>query len=267
MAPTTFPDLNQVLSELVSSVEGILGMSFIGAYLQGSFAIGDYDQHSDVDFIMVIDRDLSLDQVEDLQEMHDRIYRMESSWAQHLEGSYFPKEVLQQSSMAGTDLWYLDHGARELIRSDHCNTILVRWIVRDQGVILRGPNPETLVDPITQEVLRTEIFNTLNYWGQVILDDPTPFNNWFYQGYIVLNFCRMLHDLNRGYPGSKREGAEWAKSTLNASWSELIDRAWEGRPDPATKIRQPADPEDFAMTLEFLKMIMKQSKKWMQKLG
>jgi hypothetical protein len=267
MFPTAFTELNQVLSELVFSIEGILDMNFIGAYLQGSFAIGGYDQHSDVDFVVAIEEEITSDQVEALQAMHDRVYQMESSWAQHLEGSYFPREELKQSSMTGSDLWHLDHGARKLIRSDHCNTILVRWIVRNNGVTLQGPPPDTLVDPITKEVLQTEIFETLNYWGQVILDDPTPYNNWFYQTYIVLNFCRMLHDLNRGYPGTKREGTEWAKSVFNSKWSDLIDRAWEGRPDPAMKVRQPADPEDFTLTLELLKVIMKESKSLMLRLG
>jgi predicted nucleotidyltransferase len=51
--PTAFPDLNEVLRELVSSVQAILGENFCGAYLQGSFAVGDADEHSDVDFIVV----------------------------------------------------------------------------------------------------------------------------------------------------------------------------------------------------------------------
>jgi hypothetical protein len=101
----------------------------------------------------------------------------------------------------------------------------------------------------------------------VILDDPIPYKNWFYQTYIVLNFCRMLHDLYRGYPGSKPEGAVWVKSAFNSKWSDLIDRAWDGRPDPALKVRQPADPEDFALTLDLLKVIMKESKSFMLSLG
>jgi hypothetical protein len=137
MLLTPYSELNQVLEELVSRMERNLEDNFLGAYLQGSFALGDFDIYSDVDFIVTIEEDLTSDQVEALQEIHDRVYGMGSSWAQHLEGSYFPREVLRHSSMTGSDLWYLEHGARNLIRSDHCNTLLVRWIVRNNGVILQ----------------------------------------------------------------------------------------------------------------------------------
>ena len=69
----------------------------------------------------------------------------------------------------------------------------------------------------------------------------------------------MLHDLYRGYPGSKREGDEWAKSVLDPSWSNLIDGAWDGRPDPAKKVQQPADVEDFENTLRFVEYVMNES--------
>lgn len=69
----------------------------------------------------------------------------------------------------------------------------------------------------------------------------------------------MLHDLRRGFPGSKREGAAWAKTALDARWSDLIDRAWDGRSDPASKVKQPANPEDFARTLEFVGYVLREA--------
>ncbi|MGD8751086.1 MAG: DUF4111 domain-containing protein, partial [Anaerolineales bacterium] len=243
-------------------LQQILDDGFIGAYLQGSFAVGHYDQHSDVDFIVVVEDELTPLQVDALQIMHDQVYQLDSEWAKHLEGSYFPRETLRDHTKRGSDLWYLDHGARSLIRSDHCNTLLVRWVVREQGVTLAGPPPETLLEPILTESLRTEIYETLTGWGRQILADPAQYNNRFYQSFIVLSYCRMLHDLYRGYPGSKREGAEWAKSVIDPSWSDLIDGSWEGRPDPARKVRQPADPEYFKRTLRFVEYVIDESKRY-----
>ena len=257
MLPTPYPELNQVLAELISRIQHILGDDFVGACLQGSFAVGDFDRHSDVDFVIVTEEELTSDQVEALQAMHDQVYQLESGWAQHLEGSYFPREILRDSSKRGLDLWYLNHGARSLVRSDHCNTLLVRQVVREKGVTLVGPDPETLVEPIPVEALRKEMRGVILNWGQEILENPAPYNNRFYQAFIVLNYCRMLHDFRRGYPGSKREGAEWAKSALDPKWRGLIDRAWSGRPDPAWQVKQPADPEDFERTLKFVEYVMR----------
>jgi predicted nucleotidyltransferase len=46
--PTIYPELNRVLEDLVASARTILVENFCGAYLQGSFAVGDADVHSDV---------------------------------------------------------------------------------------------------------------------------------------------------------------------------------------------------------------------------
>src|ERR1017187_9300062 len=241
--PTPYPDLNSVLRDFVDSVQAVLSNNFVGAYLQGSFAIGDFDLHSDVDFIMVTEEELSPEEVHGLQEVHERIYGLDISWAQHLEGSYFPREILRDHAHVGEQLWYLDHGSRSLIPSDHCNTILVRWVFRTIAVTLIGPSPALLVDPMPVETLRKEIMTKIHAWGQKILVNPGDFNNRFYQGYIVLSYCRMLHDLSRGFPGSKLAGAEWAKANLDPTFAGLIDRAWDGRPNPAVSVRQHADPK------------------------
>jgi hypothetical protein len=81
----------------------------------------------------------------------------------------------------------------------------------------------------------------------------------------LLSYCRMLHDQVRGYPGSKREGAEWAITALDPEWADLIDGSWEGRPDPARKVKQPPDPEDFERTLRFVGYVMELSEEYMTK--
>lgn len=233
--PTRYSELDAVLTELVSSVRHALGDTFVSAYLQGSFAFGDFDRHRDVDFIIAIRDELSDAQVADLQAIHQRVYRLGSEWAKHLEGSYFPLAVLRHREQRGTPPWYLDHGSQSLVRSDHCNTILVRYVVREKGVTLAGPSPATLVDPIPVDALRAETRATIRDWGREILDRPEVYANRFYQGYLVLNYARMLHDLTVGEPGSKRAGAEWAKAKFRPAWADLIDRAWGGRPNHVGK--------------------------------
>jgi hypothetical protein len=219
-----------------------------------------------VDFVVAVERELSDDQVEALQVMHERIYNLECEWAQHLEGSYFPRDVLRHHDRCTHPLWYLDHGSRSLIQSTHCNTIVVRCVVREHGVPLAGADPATLVDPIPVQILRQAILDDMHTWWQEIQADPERINNRFYQGFAVLNYCRMLHDFHTGQVGSKRAGAEWVKATLDPAWAGLIDRAWSGRPNPAWSVRQPADAEDFERTLRFIPYILQVSARY-QALG
>ncbi len=257
--PTPYRELNEVLGDLVGGVAVILGDGLVGGYLQGSFAVGGFDLHSDADFAVVTEGELTEDQVGALQVMHDRIFGGGKEWAKHLEGSYFPRATLRDVSQAGSELWYLDNGHRRLERSNHCNTVTVRWILRERGIPLIGPEPATLIDPIATATLRGEIAEVIESWGREILGDPDRYRNRFYQSFIVLNLARMLHDLRAGSIGSKRTGAEWAKQHLDPSWIGLIDRAWSGRPDPARSVREAADPQDFTSTLRFVRYIMDQS--------
>lgn len=256
MSPTPYPELNDVLGQLVEGMKAVLREQLVGAYLQGSFATGGFDRHSDVDFVVALQDELSDEDLRALQDMHGRVYELECPWAQHLEGSYFPRDVLLRHELSGSPLWYLDHGARTLEFSSHCNTVVVRWVLREKGVILVGPDPAELVNPVPTGVLRADIWATMRDWGNEILSEPERFRNRFYQTFIVLSYCRMLHDLHVGRAESKRTGAEWAREVLDASWRDLIDRTWEGRPDPARSVREPADAGDFARTLEFVRYTM-----------
>lgn len=150
MHPTPYSELNRVLAGPVSGIERHLGRNFIGTYLQGSFALGDFDEHIDVDFIVAMESELSTEEVRALQVMHDQLLDSGSEWARHLEGSYFPGNILWEKSEDPQDLWYLDNGARVLVRSDHCNSILVHWVVRESGVTLAGTPPRTLVNTIVR---------------------------------------------------------------------------------------------------------------------
>src|SRR5438105_14200156 len=108
--PTPYPELNAVLEDLITSVQIILGDTFGGAWLQGSFALGDFDRHSDADFVVVVSGELPTDEVSALQAVHRRVYGLGVEWAQHLEGSYFPVSILRDYHKRGKPLWYLDHG-------------------------------------------------------------------------------------------------------------------------------------------------------------
>ena len=252
MKPTSDPDLNAVLQDLVSSVQTILGPNFVGAYLQGSFALGDWDSHSDVDFLVAIDHPLSDAELAALQEMHGRIYDRPSPWAQHLEGSYFPRDLLKQGDLAKTPLYYLDNASRELILSNHDNELVVRWITREYGLALAGPEADSLVAPVPAKDLRQEVFTTMRTWGREILEGEYPIDNRWAQPFAVLSTCRMLHTLHTARITSKPTAARWAQATLDSRWVDLIQRAWDDRPNPSVKVRQPADPDDVERTRAFI---------------
>ncbi len=267
MANSHHADEISFLIPHVVSIQQSLRDSFIGAYLVGSLAIGDFDQTSDVDFIVVTKDELSGGQGAALQKVHNITFSRDLRWAKHLEYSFFPLEKLNQPSSPFNEygrtplelrlLWHFDHGGKFLEQSDHDNSMVVRWTLYEKSIPIIGPNPSTFMNPVAASELRVEIKNTLVGWGRELLQDASHFDNRFFQAFIPLHFCRMLQDLNEGRVTSKKEGAEWGRKNLDPQWGQLIDFALRERQDSEIHVSQPSTPTIFAEALEFVAYCIK----------
>jgi hypothetical protein len=148
-----------------------------------------------------------------------------------------------------TPFLYLDNGATELTWDNHCNTAVVRWSLYEHGVVLAGPDPKRLLEPVSAEQLRAEVMNMLPEW--VDWAHAPGMNRWR-QPYIVVSFCRMLHTRETGRVASKREAGEWALKALDSRWTSLIQSALDDRPDPVSRVHQPAGAEAIGGTVAFV---------------
>jgi len=250
---TVFPDLNRLLSRFVEGVQAVLGSNFCGAYLQGSFAVGDADKHSDVDFIVVTEDEVTLQQRVRLEALHQRLYACPTPWAQHLEGSYVPRRSLRRPDPERRPLLYLDNGATVFTLDNHDNTAVVRWSLRERGVVLTGPQPRELIDPISPDQLGADVRWAMTEWA-----------SWFRTldsisrrglAVAVLSHCRILHTLNSGEVTSKRVAGEWALRELDPRWAPLIRWALDDRPDPWAKVRETAEPALAREALGFIDFV------------
>jgi hypothetical protein len=238
-----------------------LGDDFVGLYPLGSLAIGDFDRTSDVDFAVVVRRELEPGQVALVQSAHTALLATGSRWVQHLEYSVFPPAALsEKTSPYGPDgrndaparrLWYVENGAPTLARSDHDNSLVTRWTLRHRSRAVLGPEPASLTPEVSADELRQEIRGSMLGW-QGLFTPGSPFDNRFHQVFFVLNNCRALQDLHQGEVTSKREGVRWAEQHLDPEWHGLIDRSWRERQDPAISVTQPADREVVRRTVAFV---------------
>lgn len=256
MQPSPDMELNAVLAEFVQSVQNILEEKFVAAYLQGSFGLGDWDKDSDVDFTVVIRKELSEEEIIALNANQARIFGMESHWAKHLEGSFWPLELLKNKYANKNELWYFDNGSTRLERSSHDNTLVVRWVTYEHSIPLAGQDAKTLFEPVDTEALKAEVRDVMRDWGKSLLENPQQMNNGWYQPFAVLSYCRMLHTLESGRIHSKPASAEWAKEHVDSAWHSLIERSKERRYQQFANVHEPADAADFPSTQEFIRYAM-----------
>lgn len=240
------------MAELVATARRHLGNNYVGTYLHGSLATGGFDNASDIDFLVVTRRRVDDEQAGALRRGHQDLHRRESHWAKHLEGSYAPLEALAAVPPPRQKLLYLDRGSTTFEWSDHDHCLNVLWVVRERPFALDGPDPRTIIPPITAEALMDETRDDMREWADRILSAPERMSSWWYQSFIVLSYCRMAHTLVTGEIRSKQEGVAWATGALHPRWQGLIAWAGERRLRSLDDNLAPADTDTVAKTHRFI---------------
>lgn len=243
------PELDAVMAELVRAVRDILSGTFVGAYVQGSFALGAGDRHSDCDFVVATTELPSGAAEAALRRLHDELPTRDGHWWQNLEGSY--ADVGSLRTLAGTGVPWLfnDHGHRELTWDTHCNNPHARWILRHHGIVLAGPPVDEIVDDVPAEVLRAEARAALPHVLSGVRE-WAPFDIAWTQRYLVATYCRVLCTLHTGTVTSKRGALEWAADALDPQWRPLLAQVRDDRAlgwDPA----DPPRPGSLERTCAF----------------
>jgi hypothetical protein len=252
MPPTPYSDINAFLQSLLSNVRTILRQRLVGLYLGGSLASGDFDpQNSDIDFVVVTTDELPDEVVSALEQMHARMKDSSLKWAAKLEGSYITQEALRQYHPNDGPFPCVNEGAFYLARHES-HWIIQRYILREQGVVLAGPDPKTLIDPVGGADLRRAVLEFLREWWLPMLDNPIRLQSVAYRAYAILTMCRALYTLETGTVASKPTSARWAQRILEKRWSGLIDWALAWRTDPQT--------DNLNDTLDFMRCTLEQSR-------
>lgn len=239
-------------------VKEIVSDQFVGMYLFGSLANGDFDQHSDIDVLVVTDGEISENTFSAIKEMHEKIQKIDSPRAIQLEVSYTPQKALRRFDPNNKLHPHMDRGANEVLhmKSHESDWIIQRYLLRERGIIIDGPDLKTLIDPIASSELRQAVIDELPLWGDFVFNNSSTLKSHGYQSFCVLSFCRMLYTLQNKAVLSKAAAAQWAMDTLDARWKPLIEQAILGRQNPDSE----TPSEDINETLEMLRYVLEAGK-------
>jgi predicted nucleotidyltransferase len=230
---TQYPEINRILDLLLSSASTVLGNQLVGMYLYGSLSCGDFNlETSDIDFLVVTTSSLSDKTIADLEAMHHRIWKSGLKWASKLEGSYIPKRDIRRHDPRSAPCPTVNEGQFYLDKRGS-DWIIQRHVIREQGLVLAGPDPKTLIDPVSPNDIRKAVKGVLQEWWFPMLENPV----WLqkhgseYHAFAILTMCRALHGLETGTIVSKPAAARWAQQELGKEWSQVIEQALAIRPN------------------------------------
>ena len=231
---TTFGlEVSDILAALVPTVQEILGENLVGVYLRGSLATGDFIETSDIDFLVATERPVSDAEADALIELHARLAALPNKYADRLEGAYIDRKSLKRFE-PGQRFLTVECETPLRWKAHETSWLIERCGLRESGIALLGPDPRSLIDPISAEELRDAARQRVREWATWAADPHDP--EWLpprsHQAYVVETMCRALYTLTSGELVSKRKAAEWAVSELPEPWRGLAEKAVQRRADP-----------------------------------
>nr|QMS47854.1 hypothetical protein WG33_0052 [uncultured bacterium] len=247
MIPT---DVAPLVEALRDGAKLALGGNFVGFYLRGSLALGDFNPvTSDVDVLVVTEQPVTEAQFAALDEFHRRLPARDNPYHRHYEVTYVDRAAIRRfrpeervHPTIGSD-WPFH-------RSPHRdNFTLERWTVRERGVVVVGPDPKELIDPITPEDIRDAVVSELRArvdgWA-----GGEPWPEWLaprlYQAFEVETICRALYTLNVGQLPTKPQAVAWSLGALVAPWRSLVHWSQVYREDKTIDPGKIAEVASFA---------------------
>ena len=200
-----------------------------GVYLHGSAALGAFDDQSDVDFLTLINRKLTCEELAYLTDLHGELNENFPSFI--MEGSYVTDEELGHSVLAP----YFD-GFMMIPASSGALNPITWWLLQRQGICLKGLPLEHLTLQVGERDLVHYVYNNMNsYWKKRVtrmeqlttpsLPDVLPFDLDAEIEWTVLGILRQVYTLKERQVTSKVGAGEYGLDTLPAAYHPIIKEA------------------------------------------
>jgi hypothetical protein len=222
MQPTLYPHINTLLDELLARLQMVLGDKLVGLYLYGSLVTGDFDDDtSDIDLLAALTSDLDENEAAAIKQMHDDFVRAHPRWANRIEVQYFSTEGLRTFKSKTNKMGNISPGEPFHIFEADKKWLMNWFFVQENGVIIFGPSPRTLIDPILKDEYIQSVKDHVGQWNEWV-KDTIVFRGA--QAYAILTLCRALYSYRKGDSASKIKAAAWAAQEL-PEWASLINNA------------------------------------------
>ena len=199
-------------------------------YLHGSIALDAFDdQRSDIDFITVINRTATADDVQKLSTIHKTIAAQYPRWL--FEGSYLQAADLGQAESAITP--HPTHHDNVLNPAGHFDTNPVTWwLLKNKGIAIRGADPQTLPYSVDWNALLTDMHHNMNtYWASFTYQPSRMLRLLVNDGvsWAVLGVLRQYYTFKENDITSKVGAGQYALQHLPSKWHSIIQDALDIR--------------------------------------
>ena len=218
-------EVSDLLADLQARIIRLLGDNFVGSYVFGSAASDGYDPGvSDVDLLVVTTRPPVAADYARLRQMHTALAAGREEWKDRIEVAYLSRQALRTFKEQTSEIGIVSPGEPFHVVSAGRDWLMNWYDVREHAIVVAGPDPKTLIDPITRSELKACIRDYVRLFPERVRNSSRRGSD----AYAVLTMCRSLYTNVAGGTATKRAAGEWAASRY-PEWSHLISQAQEWR--------------------------------------
>ena len=180
-----------------------------------------------------------------MQEMHTTIAHTHKEWEGRIEVAYLSATALKTFRVRRSQIVVISPGEPLNIKDAGDNWLMNWYVVREQGVTLFGPPPETLIDAITKEEFIHSVKEHAGEWRQWI----EHARERKAQSYAMLTMCRALYAVTNGEQASKKQATLWVGQQY-PEWSAVVQEALRWRADRS--VEPVDDAATYPQTVRFV---------------
>jgi predicted nucleotidyltransferase len=182
-------EIETLLGRLTDEIRLNSNDSLVGLYVYGSLVTGDFDKdRSDIDLLAVVDTDIEGDTFDRLDRMQARIVEDLPAWKDRIEVAYVPAPALWDFRTQTGQIAVVSRGEPFHLKAAGNDWLMNWYTVRNVGVTLYGPPPQTLIPEISQSEFVGAVREQAEIWKEWVYKMRTPGA----QSYAVLTPCRAL---------------------------------------------------------------------------
>ncbi len=195
-------------------------------YIVGSIALDEFnEQFSDIDFLAILNRKATTEEIEELRHIHRLIERNHPRWK--MSGSYL--QFCDLGKRAGEIGLYPHYHDGVLHPNSHAGLNPVTWWeLKNHGKAIVGAEPQELPFNVDWDQLVTWMRENMNsYWrrwtnrpGRILVMS----SDWGMQ-WAVLGVLRQFYTFRENAITTKLRAARYALDCLPIRWHKLIQEA------------------------------------------
>ncbi|KKI90018.1 hypothetical protein WQ54_23115 [Bacillus sp. SA1-12] len=256
--PTAYEDVNEVLNYFLKHIQEAAGEHFVGMYLIGSLALGNFNPiSSDIDFVIVTDIDIDDTLFNRLKHIHSEFAASHSPWANKIDAVYVTIRALHNDDSPSSRYPQVEHGTELFKNFLEDGWIFQMYTLREHGIRVFGPELSSFVNPIDPKEMIPAVTAIAGLWLEGAQNDPS-WLEWLairkWQVFVIQTLCRMLYSLRTGSVTSKPVAVNWAQHELGKPWDLLIMRSLSAKKENS-KLTQ----KDIEETIHFIRYTVEQA--------